>query len=238
MKLTIPHLAVDEPLPLPLPLSPVPSVDRLFSSTLPAPSINNRQEVNQAAEAGEHGGRQVDLIQTQVLVLLQVAKRVAIRLVDHDPDGRQVKRGGGHVVRQVCAQPTIPSKQRDQILLVQEGEEEEGEGEEPEEDRDEQDKVDGAIVLVGGDGDPKSGSEHYLQDPDDSQKTLEELQDIPSHLRRLRRFGWHLSPPPVTLGPFFPQTGRVLCASCKQLGKRGATRGNNERGSPGLVVKL
>lgn len=217
MKLTIHHLAVDTPLKDPYPphslLPSPPSVlsdDRVFSSTLPARSINNRQEVSQAAQAGEHGSCQVDLVQTEVLVLLQVAVRVAIRLVDHDTYGRQVEHGGGHVVRQVGGQPALPSQQRDEVLLVQQGEEEKGEGEEPEEDCDEQDKVDGSFVFVCGDGDPQPGSEHNLQDADNSPKTLEELLDILPHLR-LRRLGWHLSPPPVTLGPFFPNRAGAFC---------------------------
>lgn len=198
--------------PLPVAIAPpsVPSDDRLFSPTLPARSINNGQEVSQAAQAGEHGGRQVDLVHTGVLVLLQVAVRVAFGLVDHDPYGRQVERGGGHVVRQVGGQPALPSQQRDQVLLFQQGEEEQGEGEEPEEDRNEQDEVDGSFVFVCGDGDTQPGPKHNLQDPDDSQKTLEELKDILPHLR-LGRLGWHLSPPPVTLGPFFPNRAGAFC---------------------------
>lgn len=172
--------------------SPVSSDDRLLAPTLPARPINNRQEVRQAAQAGEYGGRQVHLVQTRVLVLLQVAVRVAIGLVDHDTYGRHVEQGGGHVVRQVGAQPALPSQQRHQVLLVQKGEEEEGEGEEPEEDSDEEDEVNGALILVGGDGDPQAGSEHDLQDPDDSQKTPKELEDVLPHLR-LGRFWWHLS---------------------------------------------
>lgn len=223
----------------------VPSDDRLFPPTLPVRPINNRQEVGQAAQAGEHGGCQVDLVQTEVLVLLQVAVRVAIRLVDHDTYGRQVEHGGGHVVRQVGGQPALPSQQRDEVLLVQEGEEEKGEGEEPEEDRDEQDEVDGAFVFVGGDGDPQPGSEHDLQDPDDSQKTLEELQDILPHLR-LGRLGWHLSPPPVTLGPVFPNRAGALCQlqtagekmgkEWKEPGGRSGLRSNNEAKSGQVLV--
>lgn len=198
----------------------VSSEDRSFSSTLPVSPINNRQEVNQAAQAGEHGGRQVDLVRTGVLVLLQGAERVATRLVDHDTYGRQVEHGGGHVMRQVGGQPALPSQERDEVLLVQEGEEEKIEGEEPEEDCDEQDEVAGSFVFVGGDGDPQPGTEHNLQDPDDSQKTLEELQDILPHLR-LGRLGWHLSPPPVTLGPFFPDRAGAFCQLQTAGGKDG-----------------
>lgn len=155
-----------------------------------------------------------------MLVLLQGAERVATRLVDHDTYGRQVEHGGGHVMRQVGGQPALPSQERDEVLLVQEGEEEKIEGEEPEEDCDEQDEVAGSFVFVGGDGDPQPGTEHNLQDPDDSQKTLEELQDILPHLR-LRRLGWHLSPPPVTLGPFFPDRAGAFCQLQTAGGKDG-----------------
>lgn len=103
-----------------------------------------------------------------MLVLVQVAEGLALRLVDHDSNGWQIKRGGGHVVRQVGAQPALSSQQRNQVLLVQQGYEEQGEGEEPEEDSDEQDEVDGPPVLVGSDCDPQPGSEHDLQDPGDS----------------------------------------------------------------------
>lgn len=184
--------------------------DCLLASTLSAASINNRQDVNHAAQAGKHGGCQVDLVQTVVRVQLEVAVRVAARLVDHDTDGRQVERGGGHVVRQVGGQPALSSQQRDEVLFVQEGEEEKCQGEEPEEDSDEQDKVDRSFVFVRGDGDPQPGSEHYLQDPDDSQKTPEELRDIPPHLR-LGMLGWHLSPPPDNLGPSFPNRAGAFC---------------------------
>lgn len=132
--------------------------------------MNNRQEVGQTAQAGKHGSRQVDLVKTEMLVLLQGAECVPIRLVDHHTYGRQVKHGGGHVVRQVGGQPALPSQQRDEILLVQEGEEEEAKGEEPKEYCHEQDEVDRSIVFVGGDGDPQPGTEHNLQDPNDSQK--------------------------------------------------------------------
>lgn len=210
MKLTIPHLVVDN-LAAPPSLSiPASSVDCLFSPEPSAPSINDRQEVSHTAQAGKHGGRQVDLVQAVVLVLFQVAVRVAIRLVDHDPDGRQVKRGGGHVVRQVGAQPALPSQQRDQVLLAQEGHEEEGEGQEPEQDRHKQDEVNRSLVFVGGDGDPEPGAESDLQDPDDPQKTPEELHHIPPHLR-LGMLGWHLSPPPVTVGSFFPDRAGASC---------------------------
>lgn len=236
MKLTIPHLAVEGPIPdppsLPSLLPPVSSDDRLFSPTLPARPINNRQEVRQAAQAGEHGGRQVDLVQTVVLVQLQIAVRVALRLVDHDPYGRHVEHGGGHVVRQVGAQPALSAQQRHQVLFAQEGEEEKGEGEEPEEHCDEQDEVDGSLVLVSGDGDPQPGSEDDLQDPDDSQKTLEELLDILPHLR-LRSLGWHLSPPPVTLAPFFPNRAGAFC-QLQTAGEKMGTKWMEQIGRAGL----
>lgn len=188
----------------------VPSDHRLLSSTLPARPINNREEERQAAQAGEHGGRQVDLVQAGVLVVLQVAVRVAMRFMDHHADGRQVEHGSGHVVRQVGAQPALPAQQRHKVLLVQEGEEEKGEGEEPEQDSNKQDEVDGAFIFVSGDGDPEPGSKKNLQDPEDSQKALYELQDIPPHLR-LWRLGWHLSPPPITLAPFLASRAGAFC---------------------------
>lgn len=207
----------------------------MLASTLSAPSINNRQDESQAAQAGKHGGCQVDLVQTEVLVQLQVAVRVPIRLVDHHTYRRQVEHGGGHVVRQVGGQPALSSQQRDEVLLVQEGEEEKGEGEEPEEDSDEQDEVDGSFVFVSGDGDPQAGSEHYLQDPDDSQKTLEELQDILPHLR-LGRLGWHLSPPPVTLCPSFPNRAGAFCQLQTAGEKTGKKWKQNGLEAGGLVV--
>lgn len=212
---------------LPVPptrFTPASSVDCLFSPALPAPPVNDRQEVSQAAQAGEHGGRQVHLVQAVVLVLVHGAVRVAIRLVDHDPDGRQVKRRGGHVVRQVGAQPALPSQERDQVLLTQEGQEEEGEGEEPEQDRHEQDEVNISLVFVGGDGDPEPGTEDNLQDPDDPQKAPEEPHDIPPHLR-LGRLRWHLSPPPVTDGPFFPDRAGAFC-QLQTAGKDSGMQGN------------
>lgn len=232
MKITIPHLVVDN-LPVPPSLStPASSVDCLFSPALPAPTINDRQEVGQTAQAGKHGGRQVDLVQAEMRVLIQVAVRVAIRLVDHDPDGRQVKRGGGHVVRQVGAQPTLPSQQRDQVLLAQEGQEKEGEGQEPKQDSHKQDEVNRSLVFVGGDGDPEPGTESDLQDPGDPQKTPEELHHIPPHLR-LGRLGWHLSPPPVTVGPFFPDRAGASC----QLQTAGKDRCNKTKKSGKSEVK-
>lgn len=222
-------------LPVAITLPEVPSDDRLFSPTLPARSINNRQEVRQTAQAGKHGGRQVDLVKAEVRVLLQVAVGVAIRLVDHDAYGRQVERGGGHVVCQVGGQPAFPSQQRDEVLLVQEREEEEGEGEEPEEDGHEQDEVDRSLVFVGGDGDPQPGTERNLQDPDDSQKTFEELQDILLHLR-LWRLGWHLSPPPVTVGPFFPDRAGAFCQLQTAGKKRWARSGKNGVYRAGFVL--
>lgn len=130
--------------------------------------------------------------------------------MDHDTYGRQVKHGGGHVVRQVGEQPAFPSQQRDEVLLVQQREEEEGEGEEPKENCHEQDEVDRSIIFVGGDGDPQPGAEHNLQDPDDSHKAFEELQGILLHLR-LVRLGLHLFPPPVTIGPLFPDRAGAFC---------------------------
>lgn len=165
---------------------------------------------------------------------------MAIRLVDHDPDGRQVKRGGGHVVRQVGAQPALPSQQRNQVLLAQEGQEEEGEGQEPEQDSHKQDEVNRSLVFVGGDGDPEAGAESDLQDPDDPQKTSEELHCIPPHLR-LGRLGWHLSPPPVTVGPFFPDRAGASCQlqtagkdRCNKTNKKKKRKTRSER--LGLLV--
>lgn len=151
------------------------SEDRSLPPTLPAPPINNAQQVSHAAQTGEHGGRQVHLVQAGVRVLVQVAVGVALRLVDHDADGGQVEQCGGHVVRHVGARPARAPQQRDQVLFVQEGEKKQREGEEPEEHRHEQHEVNGALVFVGSDGDPQPGSEHDLQDPDDPQEAPEEL---------------------------------------------------------------
>lgn len=130
-------------------------------------------------------------------------------------------------MRQVGGQPALPAQQGDEVLLVQEGEEEKGEGEEPEEDSDEQDEVDGSVILVRSDGDPQPGSKHYLQDPHNSQKTLEELRDMPP-IRRLGTLGLHLSPSPVTLGPFFPNRAGAFC-QLQTAGENMAKRGNSRR---------
>lgn len=169
-----------------------PSEYRLLPATLSARAVDHRHEVRQAAEAREHGGRHEDLVVAGVPVEIQVAERVAVRLVAHDSDDRQVEGGGGHVVRQVGAQPPLAAEQRHQVLLVQQREEEEGDGEEPEEHRNEQGEVDRALVLIGGDGHPQAGAECDLQDPHDPRETPEELEDVLPHLR-LGRFAWHLS---------------------------------------------
>lgn len=209
VKFVIPHFAKEATLPFLFFFVYVvpPSEERLLSPTLPASPINNRYEVRAAAQTGEHGGRQVDLVQTGVRVLFQVAVGVALRLVDHDSDRRKVEQRGGHVVRQVGGQPALPSQQRHQVLLVQEGEEEEGEREEPEQHRHEQDEVDGALVFVGSDGDPQPGSEDDLQDPGDSPKAADGLQDVLPHLG-LGRLGGHLSPTSRSL--LSPKVGRVV----------------------------
>lgn len=120
-------------------------------------------------------------------------------------------------MRQVGVQPAVPSQQRHQVLLVQQGDEEQREGEEPEEHGHKEDEVDGALVLVGGDGDPQSGAEHNLQDPGDPQETPQELEDVRPHLW-LGSLGWHLSPPDtlVTLVTLFiliiyPDRAGALC---------------------------
>lgn len=203
---------------------PNPSEYRLLPATLPARAVDHGHEVRQAAEAREHGGRHEDLVVAGVPVEIQVAERVAVRLVAHDPDDRQVEGGGGHVVRQVGAQPPLAAEQRHQVLLVQQREEEEGEGEEPEEHRHEQSKVDRALVLVGGDGNPQAGAKGDLQDPHDPRETPEELEDVLPHLR-LGRFARHLSlflsllllRRSQSVGPLFSRTGRVLSASCRPM---------------------
>lgn len=188
--------------------------------TLSARSKNNGQEVSQAAEAGEHSGCQVDFVQTWMLVLRQVTEGVSIGIVDHDAYGRQVEHRGEHVVRQVGARPAIPSQQRHEVLLVQQGEEEKGQGEEPKEDSDEQHEVDRPPVFVGGDGDPQAGSEHDLQDPRNSHKTPEELQDVPPHLR-LGRLGWHRSLSSSGHSrSTFSRTGRVLFCQLQTAGEK------------------
>ncbi|KAJ8365343.1 hypothetical protein SKAU_G00141740, partial [Synaphobranchus kaupii] len=140
-------------------------------------------QIGSRAQAGEDRGDEVYLVHAVVLVVLQVAVRVLLRLVDHDPDGREVERSGRQVVNHVAEQPALPAHDRDEVLLVQQGEEEEGEREQPEEHGHEQDKVDGALVLVGGDGDPQAGSQHHLQHSQDPEGAPQELQEVLPRLR-------------------------------------------------------
>lgn len=63
------------------------SDDRLLPSALPAGPVDHREQEGKTTQAGEHGGRQVDLVQTEMLILLHHAVGIAMRLVHHDSHG-------------------------------------------------------------------------------------------------------------------------------------------------------